>query len=820
MKELTMPNWIQVRFVLLAIGICLGGLQIGQLPPVAAQEDEEETPEEKKDLLDRRPFDRIYLDKFNKNAVLEVEELNYRGSLSPSSHKPTEQLQFQFLWDSVNWYQVPWKNIVKVETYGEILLKEIRKHLDDKTPSKREENLARAFKFLDRILNDPKYRSNSRVQEYLKEYLYSDAYYSYQNNHLREAWTALDELFFMARDYRPSADSPTVVQMLSDLIGRRMGAMVKARNYRAAEALMKSTREKYGSTQEAVIDKWQAQIIADAQAEKQKAIRYFQEGDARKVHDAVRNMLNIYPDIEGGKAMFKRVIEKYPLVFVGVTDIAHKGHPDSLLSWAERRKGRLYYRTIVEFQQQGQDGGIYRFPHGDIEVSGDMRTMQFVFRNDRNEPALPGMNAYSLRKRLLDIANPAVPDFSPVWATLIDSTFAQNPRVLTVQLKQPHIRPEALLQKNHVAFDENSPPPPDAFYVQVPSDDPGDLYQPNPAYDELKSLGMPQLVEMVYKNATEQTDALLRGDIDVIDRVFPADISRLKRNPEIEVAAYTIPTVHVLIPNLRTKHMKSAIFRTALLYGINRPKILFNGILGGQRPNGFRVVSGPVPYGITETDPIGYAYNPRIEPLAGDPRLGLVQAVVADEQIKLMIERKNKEIDAKQLDPSKKEQYVPLKDIEFVICHPPNDLARAACTSIQLDLKVIGVKTKLVELKLGETYPENEDFDLLYAEITMQEPFLDVRKILAANGIVGTENDAINQAIRFLDTARSWREARPRLHELHSLCYHNTIVIPLWQVVEHFAYRKNVKGIGKKINTLYKNVVDWKITDSIEGKGN
>ncbi|MEE2642675.1 MAG: ABC transporter substrate-binding protein [Planctomycetota bacterium] len=772
------------------------------------KEDEEES-EESKDLLDRRPFDRIYLDKFNKDAILEVEELNSTKSLNPASNPPQEQLQFQFLWDSVNWYQAPWKNIVRVETYPEILLKEIRKQLDDKSPSRREENLARAFRFLDRVLNDPKYRNDSRVQEYLREYLYEDAFYSFNSGNLREAWTALDVLFFTARDFRPTADSPTVVQMLSDLIGRRMGAMVKARNYRAAESLMESTRNKYGSTQEAVIDKWQSQIIADAEQEKAKAVRFFREKNARKVHDSVRNMLNIYPRISGGREMFRRVIEEFPLVFVGVTDIAEIGNPASLLSWAERRKGRLYYRSVVEYYRQGQDGGIYRFPHGNIEVAGDLKSMQFVFRSDNDELAVPDMDAYQLRKRLLDLADDRKPDYSPVWAELIKSTFAQNPKILTVNLKQPHVRPEALLQVNHEVFNVKAPPKEDAYYIQIPSKDTGDLYTPNPMYPVLSERKLPQIVEMVFKNATEQTDALLRGDIDVIDRVFPADISRLKKNPEIDVQPYTIPTIHVLIPNLRKKHMESTIFRTALLYGINRPKILFSGLLGGSAPNGFRIISGPVPYGITETDPIGYAYNPRIEPLVADARLGLVQAVVSDDQIKKLLKRQGKE-----------KEFKPLKDLVFKLCYPANDFARSACASIKLDLEVIGVKTELVEMKPGQTYPEDGDFDLLYSEITMQEPFLDVRKILASEGLAQTDNDAINQAIRFLDTAKSWRDARPRLHELHSLCFHNTIVMPLWQVVEHYAYRKNVKGVGKKINSLYKNVVDWKITDQIEGKGN
>jgi hypothetical protein len=39
-------------------------------------------------------------------------------------------------------------------------------------------------------------------------------------------------------------------------------------------------------------------------------------------------------------------------------------------------------------------------------------------------------------------------------------------------------------------------------------------------------------------------------------------------------------------------------------------------------------------------------------------------------------------------------------------------------------------------------------------------------------------------------------------------------------VVEHYAYRKNLSGVGKKINTLYKNVADWRISTGDEGKEN
>ena len=216
---------------------------------------------------------------------------------------------FSFSGTQSNGYTVPWKNVVKVETYPEILLVEVRKLLNDKTPSKRADNLAKVFKFLDRILNDPKYRNDSRAQEYLREYLYEDAYFSFKRKQFREAWTALDELFFLARDYRPSSDVPSVVDMLSDLIGSRIGKMVNSRDYRSAESLMDTIRSKYGRSQGAVIKKWQDKIYADAEVEREKSRIAYQNKNARDLHNAVRSMLNINPKISGGQAMFERTLE-------------------------------------------------------------------------------------------------------------------------------------------------------------------------------------------------------------------------------------------------------------------------------------------------------------------------------------------------------------------------------------------------------------------------------------------------------------------------------------------------------------------------------
>jgi ABC-type oligopeptide transport system substrate-binding subunit len=67
----------------------------------------------------------------------------------------------------------------------------------------------------------------------------------------------------------------------------------------------------------------------------------------------------------------------------------------------------------------------------------------------------------------------------------------------------------------------------------------------------------------------------------------------------------------------------------------------------------------------------------------------------------------------------------------------------------------------------------------------------------------------LDAALRDLDTATNWKDARARLAELHEIASHELPVIPLWQTVNHFAYRANVRGIGDSPVTLYQNIEQW-----------
>jgi hypothetical protein len=52
---------------------------------------------------------------------------------------------------------------------------------------------------------------------------------------------------------------------------------------------------------------------------------------------------------------------------------------------------------------------------------------------------------------------------------------------------------------------------------------------------------------------------------------------------------------------------------------------------------------------------------------------------------------------------------------------------------------------------------------------------------------------------------------RERLNEIHRIASNDLPVIPLWQTVNYYAYRTDLKGIGDSLLTLYQHVDQWRL---------
>jgi hypothetical protein len=147
---------------------------------------------------------------------------------------------------------------------------------------------------------------------------------------------------------------------------------------------------------------------------------------------------------------------------------------------------------------------------------------------------------------------------------------------------------------------------------------------------------------------------------------------------------------------------------------------------------------------------------------------------------------------------------------DVTLAHPSDPVARLACQSIQTQLSREGIPIKLVEFSAEELAEGKVDCDLRYAELAVWEPIADAETILGQQGLAGNLHSSyLESALRELEMAASWKDVRTRMSLVHEIASHELPVIPLWQTVNFFAYRKALRGIGDSPMTLYQNAMQW-----------
>lgn len=374
-----------------------------------------------------------------------------------------------------------------------------------------------------------------------------------------------------------------------------------------------------------------------------------------------------------------------------------------------------------------------------------------------------------------------------------------------VDLTRPHARPQAFLQIPLAA----------AFgpYLVETTGAEKTRYAPS----QEKSAGPSEIVERRFTDEEEALTALRKGEIAVLDRVPPWRLGELRADADIVVARYALPTVHVLIPSPASPPLKSRPFRRALLYGLERNLILRGELLAGRDVEGAAVLSGPFPIRTSFDDPLGFASDERIEPLPYAPRMAFALA----QAMRLGSAASGKE---KPDGEAEKQAAPPDKLPPLVLAHPADPVARVACAAMQAHWKRVGIEVKLLEWSPGEAALGADEYDLLYAQLAMWDPLVDARRLLGAGQLADAGSPYLNLALRELDTATGSKEIRLRLHAIHRLVADELAVLPLWQLPEHFAYRRELSEVGEKPLTLYQNVERWQIRlhlpEEGEGVGN
>lgn len=770
----------------LEVGICLALSVTAVLATsvqVLAQDPMDKVLEEVEvttSLLDEEPFDIITLNKEASGRSVKVAPIDFPNRRVPTNVKDGEKVQVTVLLFPTRRYEVAWKDIEKVWLYEQMILTRAKSLVSQK-------NYGEAFEHLNFLIVN--YPQTPGLASLRQEFLIESAADLLRQKRLPHALAVLEELQKSFPNYQRDRVRGLITTVSNELVQ----SYFDKKDLATAKTMIARLDRDYKNDPLPVVEQWRGKFLDLANEYRDRAIEFRNQKDYLSARREAKKMLEMEPDIEGGKDLLRDLLREYPIARVAVFQQADEPDTAALANWPAFRSGQLIARPLFEFRGTGAEGGQYRFSLGSYQQSDDQFELDMSIQN-AGVGGVP--NSLVLSQSLLRRATIGRPDYSPGWASILDSVSVIGPERLKLRFRRPHVLPQAFLQWPIERVNPEADPP-GVFYrlkgdqgfvrrFEWSGNSPAAEYQPL------------EVQEILFKDPNEAINELLRGDVEVIDRLFPADARRLRGASvarTVTVESYALPTVHMLVPRRSNPYLDDREFRRALLYAINREAILKGEILGGAEAAQSQVISGPFPRGATDTDPIAYAYNTSVDNLAYDPRLAKVLILITNNKLRMAAEKKG-------------EKPPPMPKLTLGV--PNYEAARVAGQAIIEQWKLIDVPAELVVLDRVPSAKEESPVDIVYLTASVWEPATDAERLFGIGAPAQTNNQFIVQVLAQLSAARNWIQVRQGCQDLHALVAAHLPILPLWQVGESFAYRNELVGIAQKPLGLYQDIQKWR----------
>jgi tetratricopeptide (TPR) repeat protein len=728
-------------------------------------------------LIEREPFDAVVLNRANGGKTLEVYLLDLPQR--PLTALPTEgTLRVRLLERPLEEFEVSWANVAQVRVFEQMLFDEAQR-------------LAAAGKFDEaydhfaRIQAD--YPNYPGLRDAISEYLRRNALALYQANEHDRALALLITLHQQNPAYTGFAGA------LESVAGEIIERYLREGNYATARRVLEMWQSNFPGIAEQAVADWKRRFEAGASRQLEEAVRLVERKQYFAARKAVGRALGIWPELDAAKNLLNRIEGEFPYIAVGVLEGSPRQPSRRIDSWPALRASPLVEELLSEQVGFGAEGGVYESPFGQLQLDESGRELGLRLNSiaDSGQPRIRGLTPDVLSRFLLAMAEPGAPSYQADWASVLGGvSIDPATSAVVAHLARAHVRPEALLQVR--------PPLAAAARFAIAEHGADQVVFTAAKSESAKPVGLQAVVEQRMADDDAAVAALLAGEIDVLDRVPPWHLERLRKVENLRVQSYRLPTVHVLIPNLDRPLLAKREFRRALCFGIDRKWIVERVLLGGAVVPGFQVLSGPFPTGTSLSDPVRYGYNDQVAPRPFEPRLAAILAAVAWASVQ-------------NPEPDEEKENTELPNLpELVLAHPNDPIARVACQSIQTQLVREGIHVRLQEFSADQLLAGQVDCDLRYAELAVWEPVVDARRIMGTGGLAGEiRSPFLDTALRRLDEATNWNEVRSRLAELHEIAHHELPVIPLWQTANFFAYSASLRGVGDSPVSLYQNIDQW-----------
>jgi len=725
-------------------------------------------------LIDQEPFDIIVLNEKPPKPI-EVMPLDFPGRNPPAAPVPDDLLRVQLRTDASQQYFVRWGDVVEVRTFESRVLAEAQTEIKNGRYDSAFEIISELRR---RFPNTPGLNTTER------ELLIGEARRELAQGRLENV-VALSE-----RLHSLNPNDAEFTKIYGEAMEGRIIAWLNQHKLADARRLIDQLALRLPKfPKKNKIDGSVAAAIAGAL---QRAARDAAAGRNGTAQLTLRDALALAPDAGEVRDLYDQLRTKNPALFVGVVEpfVAGGTNPASpLTSWPARRVDALLRSPAFEIAIDPQTRRV------------DYRAAQFRWTPDPTD----------FKQGRLEIVDAASrTSSSDVVAALMDSSLDSSPRY----------RPDLALRRvefEHV--DENGVdmrwqqmhPRPESLFASVlagrwatstgrwssTSQDSETRFVAPPT--EQGEAGRPEIVERTYPSEEAAIDALLSGEVDVVDRIAPWKMVELQNRRDVQLVRYAAPSTHLLVFRPNQPIMRRPEFRRALCYAVDRAAILHNHLQPADEGQGTRVARGIFSSGRTPDDPLGYAGNPPIEPREFELQSAFVMAGLAAQLV-----ADSGENEAGGVSPPGPKRSNSPSAISLKLAHPPTMTAERACRQIAAYWRRIGVETSL-------TTESADDADVVYLSLVSYEPIVDVYPLFGDDGPF--DFDAESHLDR-LATVEYFSQAREILHDLQRSIHAEALALPLWQLNEYAAKSRRITfgDIASPIS-LYDHVDRWSASD-------
>jgi len=734
-------------------------------------------------LYEQEPYDTIKLDDANRSAELKVLPLDLPNRIVPAHPKPTDELEIHLIDRPKKTYRVAWESIVSVTLFEQRVLDEAERLVEAK-------KLDEAFPYYEFL-----------TRRYPKMPALAASYDKFLMGSAREAFKGekFDECLALASDlYIRNPESPgaavAILRAAEKLIDRRFAE----EDFMGARLLIEQTAERLKDTAAPLVtacnDKLHTKSTAlVAEAKQQVTSKHYAEASR-----AVRLALAAWPEVAGAHELEAEIQSKYPEIVVGVTALAPSeaaaASNNVFQGWDRRRVARLLTRSLVEVARVGPQGPVYTSPLAKITQGDGGRRIEIeVNREIRWSDRKRSLTAADLAEALLAQGNSTDRAFRPEWRDLLSGMRIEDANKLRFELQRPIAGLESRLEipiggaADMAATSSLSLGP----YRLATTDAKEMGFAAVEGYFAAEPKQPKQIVERLYRDGDSAVQALRRGEISVVDRVGPWEAAALGGSEKYVVERYGLPSLHLIVPNLRRPAMQNGLVRRAFAHAIDRSAILLEQLSRGRLPPGCELADGVLSLAKAETAAPASGAEFRFDGAAAK----LLASLAASE--------------SSRADRASNDHSSNLAG-ELVLAYPPDEIARFACRAIEQQARAAGISLTLKEVASRDLAAASLDADLVYVPWTPVEPPVGLPDLIGRRGIGGDAGPLVERLLNDALIAEPNQLAK-RENRLAQAIRDEMLVIPLWRLANFVVYDRALSGVGKQPVTLYQNVEHWQL---------